>query len=162
MAEAGLVTQQMRDVVGVEGPPTTLEVDKTAVRMFARSVGHTDPVFYDEEEAKRRGFRSLPAPPGYLGTPIFNPANSDPTFGGRRGGGPQIESGLKRRLNGGTDIEYLGDICAGDTLTSRSKIADVAERSGSLGPMLITTTQTTYTNQDGKVVAIMRGTGIQY
>ena len=161
MAEAGLVTQQMRDAVGVEGPPTTLEVDKTAVRMFARSVGHTDPVFYDEEEAKRRGFRSLPAPPGYLGTPIFNPTNSDATFGGRRGG-PQIDSGLKRRLNGGTDIEYLGDICAGDTLTSRSKIADVVERAGSLGPMLITTTQTTYTNQDGKVVAISRGTGIQY
>jgi hypothetical protein len=162
VAETGLVTQQMRDAVGVEGPPTTLEVDKTAVRMFARAVGHTDPVFYDEDEAKRRGFRSLPAPPGYLGTPVFNPANSDPTFGAPRRGGPQIESGLKRRLNGGTDITYLADICAGDKLTSRSKIASVNERAGSIGPMLITETETTYTNQDGKVVAISRGTGIQY
>lgn len=159
--ESNLVTPEMRTAIGVEGSPTKLEIDKTAVRMFARSVGHTDPVFYDEDEAKRRGFRSLPAPPGYLGTPIFNPVNSDPTFGAPRGR-REFTSPLKRRLNGGTEMEYLGDICAGDTLTSRSKIADIVQRGGSLGQMLITTTETTYTNQNGDVVAKMHGTGIQY
>src|SRR5437588_12854600 len=84
MAEGGLITQEMRDAIGVEADPWTVEVDKTAVRMFARAVGHTDPVFYDEEEAKRRGFRSLPAPPAYLGTAPFDPVTSDPTFGGGR------------------------------------------------------------------------------
>jgi hydroxyacyl-ACP dehydratase HTD2-like protein with hotdog domain len=162
MAEESLITQEMRDAIGVEGPPVTLEVDKTSVRMFARAVGHTDLVFYDEEEAKRRGFRSLPAPPGYLGTPIYNPQTSDPTFGGPRRGLPQFKTNLKRRLNGGTEIEYFGDICAGDTLTSRARIVDIQERTGSIGKMLITTTETVYYNQNGQLVAKMRGTGIQY
>ena len=78
------------------------------------------------------------------------------------GAGPQPSRPLKRILNGGTEIEYFGDICAGDVLTARSKIADFQERKGSIGTMLITVTETTYTNQDGKLVASMRGTGIQY
>jgi hypothetical protein len=52
-------------------------------------------------------------------------------------------------------------ICAGDTLTATSKIAALDERKGSLGMMLITTTETTY-RRDGRVVAIARGTGIAY
>jgi hypothetical protein len=158
VAEDSLITQEMKDAIGVESPPSTLEVDKTAVRMFARAVGQTDPVFYDEDEAKRRGYRSLPAPPGYLGTPIFNPAASDASVSRRR----NFQTPLKRVLNGGTEVEYYGEICAGDVLTSRSKIAEIVERQGSIGRMLITTTETSYTNQDGKVVAVMRGTGIQY
>ena len=163
MAEQqSVITDEMRNQIGKEGPPSTLEVDKTAIRMFARAVGHTDPVFYDEDEAKRRGYRGLLAPPHYLGTPVFNPKYSDPTFGGRRGGMREFNTGLKRRLNGGTEIEYLGDICAGDTLTASSHIADIVQREGGIGTMLITTTETTYKNQMGQVVAKVRGTGIQY
>ncbi|HZQ36734.1 MAG TPA: MaoC family dehydratase N-terminal domain-containing protein [Dehalococcoidia bacterium] len=158
MAEQqSVITKEMRDQIGKEGPPSTLEVDKTAVRMFARAVGHTDQVFYDEEEAKRRGYRSLPAPPGYLGTRVYNPKAAQGDGPGSFTRGP-----YKRILNGGTEIEYLGDICAGDVLTARSKIADLSERQGSVGPMLITVSETSYTNQDGKLVAISRGTIISY
>ncbi len=160
MTTESIITDEMRAAIGVESEPYTLEVDKTAVRMFARSVGYTDPVFFDEEFAKSKGYRSLPAPPHYLGTPVFNPASSDATFGAPRGR-QRVESQFKRRLNGGTDIEYLDTIYAGDTLTATSKISDLAERQGSIGTMLITTTETTYT-RGGQVVAIARGTGIQY
>lgn len=158
MAEQqSIITQEMRDQIGKEGPPSTLEVDKTAVRMFARAVGHTDPVFYDEDEAKQRGYRSLPAPPGYLGTRVFNPKGGEAEGPGGFTRGP-----YKRILNGGTEIEYLGDICAGDTLTARSKIASLSERQGNIGPMLITVSETGYTNQVGKLVAVSRGTIISY
>ena len=160
MTTQSVITDEMRAVIGVESEPYTLEVDKTAVRMFARAVGYTDPIFYDEDFAKSKGYRSLLAPPHYLGTPIFNPANSDATFGGPRGR-RSFTSPYKRGLNGGTDIEYFDTICAGDTLTATSKISDMAERKGSIGTMLITTTETTY-RRDGQVVAITRGTGIQY
>ena len=165
MTQAGtsVITDEMRAAVGVEGPPTVLEVERTNCRMFARSVGHTDPIFYDVAAAKARGFRDIVAPPGFLGTPIFNPS--------RGGGGPAEMGGrgfsipYKRVLNGRTDYEYFpenGAICAGDTITARSKIAGFEETTGSLGPMLITKRETTYTNQDGKVVAKMYGTVIQY
>jgi hypothetical protein len=68
----------------------------------------------------------------------------------------------KRVLNGGTETEYYDTVCAGDVLTARNKVTAFNERSGSMGPMLITSRETTYTNQDGKVVAVERGTVIQY
>jgi hypothetical protein len=159
-----LITDEMRATIGKESEPWTLEVDKLQVRLFARSVGHTDPVYYDEAAAKAAGYRSLPCPPGYLGTPIFNPATSDSTFGGRRGQGPgpQPSRPLTRILNGGTEIEYFDDICAGDVLTASTHTSNLEERQGSIGQMLITTSKTVYKNKDGKVVAISTGTGIRY
>ena len=166
MAEESIITDEMRSVVGVESEPWTVEVDKTSVRMFARAVGYTDPIFYDEDFAKSKGYRSLPAPPHYLGTPVFSPRTSDPTFGAPRGsgggpGGGRVRHNLKRVLNGGTEIEYQDTVCAGDVLTASSKVADLSERQGSIGRMLITITETTY-RRDGQVVAISRGTTINY
>ena len=167
MAEAeSVVTDEMRAAVGVEGDPWPVEVDKTSVRMFARAVGYTDPLFYDEEFARSKGYRSLPCPPHYLGTPVFNPAGSDPTFGAPRRGNRNFEIPYKRRLNGGTDIEYFNKgpadaICAGDVLQATSRIAAFTERTGSIGPMLITNNETIY-RRGGSVVAISRGTGIAY
>lgn len=149
-----VVTDEMRAQIGVESEPWTVEVDKTSVRMFARAVGYTDPLFYDEEFARSKGYRSLPAPPHYLGTPVFNPAAP-----ARRGA--QLDIPYKRNLNGGTDIEMFDTIQAGDVLAATSRLADLEETSGRLGPMLIVRNETVY-RRDGKVVAIARGTGIRY
>lgn len=160
-AQNSVITDEMRAAIGVDGSPTTLEVEKTNCRMFARSVGHTDPVFFDEAAAKQRGFRSIVAPPGFLGTPIFRP--DAPPQGPAGGRGFNIP--YKRVLNGGTDYEYFPNedsVCAGDTITARTKITAFEETEGRLGPMLITKRETTYTNQRGKVVAKMYGTVIQY
>ena len=154
-----VITDEMREIVGKEGASTTLEVEKTGCRMFARAVGHGDPIFYDEEAAKAAGYRSVVAPPGFLGTPIFNPGKErSPAETAGRG----YSIPYKRVLNGGTDYEYLHTVCAGDVLTSRTKITDFSERTGSIGPMLITSRETIFTNQDGKVVAKMQGRTIQY
>lgn len=56
-----LITDEMRASVGVESEPTILEVDKTGIRMFARAVQQTDQIYYDEEYAKSKGYRSLVA-----------------------------------------------------------------------------------------------------
>jgi acyl dehydratase len=165
-ARESVITDEMRAVVGVEGPPATLEVEKTNCRMFARAVGHTDPIFFDEAAAKARGYRGIVAPPGFLGTPIFRPGGGGGVPGEMGGRGYSIP--YKRVLNGGTDYEYFPDppegdvICAGDTITARSRVTGFEETEGSLGPMLITKRETVYTNQNGKVVARMYGTVIQY
>ena len=155
--KASVITDKMRAEIGVESEPVTFEVDKTACRMFARAVGYTDPIYFDEQYAKSKGYRGIPAPVGFLGHVVYNP--NEPQ---RLGGYIRTDTPFKRLLNGGTDIEYLESVCAGDVLTATSKLIDLSEREGRLGPMLVTVTESTYRNQDGKVVARGRGTGIQY
>ena len=165
-ATSSVITEEMQSAVGVEGAPVVLEVEKANCRMFARAVGHTDPIFYDESAAQARGYRSIVAPPGFLGTPVFSSGGAQAAPG--EAGGRRFSVPYKRVLNGGTEYEYFPDppdgdaICAGDTITSRTKIAGFEETEGSLGPMLITSRETTYTNQDGKIVAKLYGTMIQY
>jgi hypothetical protein len=163
MAEKIEITPQMRAVIGVESSRWTHEVTTTSVRAFARGVGYTDPVYYDEAEAKKRGYRSLPAPATYFGTPVFIPGKSNDTFSGPNPTGPGLKHGLKNVLDGGAEIEYFADICAGDTLTVTIQVADLAVReSKTTGQMLIVTQETTCTNQQGKVVAKQRSQGLFY
>jgi len=163
MAEHLEIRDEWRAVVGVESPPWTHEVTTTSVRGFARGVGYSDLVYFDEAAAKAAGYRSLPCPPSYLGTPIFIPGQSSDTFSGPKDSGPSIDHGLPNLLDGGTETEYFDDICAGDTLTVTSKVSDLSIREGrSTGKMLIVTRETKVVNQDGKLVATQRGQGIFY
>jgi hypothetical protein len=163
MAEEFVLTEAMRAQIGTTSPPWTLEVTTTGVRAFARGVGYTDPVYFDVDAAKRAGYRHLPAPPTYLGTPVFIPGRSDDTFSQPKAARQGVDHGLKGLLDGGTETEYFADICAGDTLTIVSRIAALDVRtSPSLGKMLIMTTESTYTNQDGQRVALQRGQAIFY
>jgi hypothetical protein len=147
----------MRGQIGVESDPVPYEVDNTGCRQFARSVGYTDPVFFDEGYARTKGLRGIRAPYGFLGHPIVVPGKQQPPHPGMA-----LPVPYKRILNGGTDIEYLQDVCAGDALTATVKITDLTEREGKMGPMLIVNTETTFRNDTGDTVAIQRGTLIRY
>jgi hypothetical protein len=151
------ITDEMRASIGVEGPPSISEVTTTGIRMFARAVGYTDQRFYDEAYAKSKGYRSLLAPPGYLGTAVYNPNAQRAQAGGpgrgRTGGG----------LDGGVERKYTGvDICAGDVLSAVGKIVDISERPSRLGMMVITRRETTFTNQNGEVVCRAYNTILTY
>jgi acyl dehydratase len=163
MAEESLITDEMRAMLGKEVEPVRLEVDKTSISWFARAVGYVDLIYYDEEYAKSRGHRGIVAPPGFFGQPVYVPQGS-----GTMGSAPSMARLLpgmkvKRALNGGTEFEYYDEeVCAGDVLTRTMKVVDLQERTGSLGKMLILTTEASYRNAEGKLVATQRGTGIVY
>ena len=164
MTQESAITDEMRAAIGTEGEPLIVEIDKTAIRWFARAVGHTDLVYYDEAYAKSKGHRSLVCPPGFLGHAIHTPQNPTNIIGNSVRRPPALPGvALTRLLNGGTEFEYYGDdICAGDVLKSVCKIADLRERTGALGKMLILITETHFYNPQGKLVATERDTGILY
>lgn len=163
MAENFQLTDELKAAIGEESAPWTYEVTTTSVRAFARGVGYTDPVYFDVDAAKAAGYRNLPAPPTYLGTPVFIPGRSDDTFSNPREGQPRVNHGLKNVLDGGTEVEYHEDICAGDTLTGVSCVADLrVSDSKAIGKMLIVAIETRYTNQLGMVAAVLRSQVIFY
>ena len=160
-----VITQEMRDAIGVESAAATYEVTSTNVRMFARAVGYDDPIYYDRKEAQRRGFRDLPAPPGFFGTPAFDPKTSNPTFGTTRGSQPWARSPYTLILNGGTDVEYMHQtVVAGEELTAVSTLERLTERYSEAlgGPMLIQVLATSFRNSGNRTVAVVRSTSISY
>ncbi len=143
-------------MIGKEWPPVIYEVDRTGIRMWAQAVGLDDPIYYDEETARERGFERLPAPPGFVGLPRTLPGGPVP--------GPPIRGlhpELQRSLNGGTEFEYRSSILAGDELVATTSITDIKERAGSIGKMLLIMRETTYRRND-ESVASMRATVINY
>ncbi len=151
------LTAEMKAAIGTSGPPGTLEVTSQGARTFARAVGYTNRIYYDEEYAKSKGHRALPAPPGFYGMPVYNP------FARSEEPQPQFSSPFKRGLNGGTEVEPIQQVYAGDLLEAVTTLADLQLRKGRLGQMLVRTAETVYTRKsDGVGVEKMRGTGISY
>jgi hypothetical protein len=155
------ITDEMRAQYGVDSAPWTYEVTTTSVRMYARGIGSEDPIHYDVEFAKAQGFRSIVAPLGYIGTPVYLPGKNDPTFGfPRREGGPRLNIPFRGLLDGGTETEYFDYICAGDVLAETSHLADLKYRETGK-PMLFVTNESVYTNvATGQVVCKQRLTSI--
>lgn len=150
------LTDEMKAAVGQETGRTTYEVTTQGIRTFARAVGYTEDKYYDESAARALGYEGLPAPPGFLGMPRFNPKAT----GGRA---ETFKNPFTRRLNGGTEVEPIEQVYGGDVLEAVSRITSLELAEGRLGQMLIQSSETVYTREsDGKVVAKTRGTGISY
>ena len=149
------LNDDMKAAVGQETGRTTYEVTTQGARTFARAVGYTAEKYYDEAAAKGLGYTGLPAAPGFLGMPVFNP----------KGGGREeiFENQFERRLNGGTEVEPIEQVYGGDILEAVSRITSLELAAGRLGQMLIQNSESVYTREsDGIVVAKTRGTGISY
>ena len=73
-----------------------------------------------------------------------------------------VQSPYTANLDGGSEWEYFEPIRPGDLITVTQYLADVHERQGRLGNMLIMVRETKYINQFGNVAALQRSTGISY
>ena len=154
MAEDSVITDEMKSMVGVESEASVFEIEKEPIRRWAEAIGDSNPLYHDEEYAKKKGYRSIIAPPGFIAQYAY------PVKAGQ--GRVRFSSPFTRMLNGGNEYEFFEPIQAGDVLTATSKLAELYERDGRLGKMLFIINETNFKNQNGKVVARARGTGISY
>ena len=69
---------------------------------------------------------------------------------------------FNRLLDGGSDWEYFYPVRAGDRITAISEIADINERTGRMGLMIITSIVVTYRNQFDQISATQTSTSIRY
>jgi hypothetical protein len=71
--------------------------------------------------------------------------------------------GLSHQVNGGTEVTYTGTrIRTGDVVRAETRLVAYAEKSGRLGPMLVTTFESVWTNQHGARLQVERQTSIRY
>lgn len=154
MTQDVFITDEMRKLVGVESEPSAYEIEKEAIRRWAEAIGDPNPLYHDEAYAKKCGYRSIIAPPCFMGTYAY------PVKAGKLTERPVGKT--TRGLNGGNEYEFFKPIQANDTITVTRKIAEIYERDGRLGRMLFIINESTFKNQMGEVVFKARSTGIRY
>jgi acyl dehydratase len=147
-----LLNEEALKQVGKAGEARTYDVERGAIRRFAEAIEDRNPLFNDEHAARDTRFGSMIAPPTFcrsMGSPIPDVRISalGQTF---------------RGLDGGSEWEYFKPIRPGDRITVQTRLVDLRESEGRLGPMIFITMETTYTNQFGELCVTQRSTGIRY
>jgi acyl dehydratase len=138
------ITETQRQILGKEFARSEQHVTRDMLLDYANLLGTTHPPYIDAEEARAQGYRDLIAMPTFLiadaATPLVPP--EIPFHGGG--------------LNAGYECTYFGEVYPGDTLTYSTCIADLYDKTGRSGTMRFVIRETTVSNQDGKIVAIVR------
>jgi acyl dehydratase len=181
-ASTSVLTEEIRALIGTTGErveASLWEIEKEGLRRFTQAIMDPDPRYWDEEFAKTTRFGGIITPPIYCTylkrtppgaeDPITRAFEENPNSDGiggvkvaERGGLPPIPTHLKRVMNAGNEIEMYKYPTLGDRIYSQAKIADIRERTTRDGsPMLIITTETTYTDQHGAVLCILRASTIR-
>lgn len=136
-----------RKHIGKILPPAVLDIEKGRLRFFAKAIGETNPVYFDERAAIAAGYPSLPAPPTFLFAAELDAGTFLPAL---------VEMGvdLGRVLHGEQQFTYLAPVCAGDTVTVSSSIADIYDKKN--GALEFLVKESTVRNQHQVAVAIIR------
>ena len=136
-----------RSLVGVEAESGRFSVTAEEILRFCGLVSETNPLFTDEAEARRRGYRGLVSPPTMVNLFISRLDKPDAKL-----------SFAGNRLHAGQTLEVLVPVCAGDELTAYTQLQDVYAKTGRTGTMAFIVWETRFVNQQGETAIMVRET----
>jgi acyl dehydratase len=144
-----MVPDSLKQYIGKVDPPHLREVEKGAIRRYADAVGDDNPLYNDEEYARKSRYGCIIAPPGFFGWAKKTISSSEGLVGLI---GAMIEAGYAGILDGGMAYDFYLPVRVGDTLVVSPKVADIALKEGKT-KMMILRFEASYTNQNGDLVA---------
>jgi acyl dehydratase len=148
-------------------------VDRTTIMNFAGALGETNPIYWDEERARRTPIGGVIAPPTFTAAashwnpwnvfkgvkriPAPPPAAAAPERGTREGGAPNVA----RVLHGEMRFEYHKPIRPGMTLSVAGRPGRSWEKEGKRGGrMRFAETITEFRDEQGELVVTATSVGI--
>ena len=131
--------QELENKVGEVWYSHQYEIEKGMLCRFARAIGDPNPLWQDEDYARKAGYGNIIAPPSFMATL----------------GMDQIlqllaEAPEETSLHGSTEFECYQPIKAGDVILATIRIANFRQRDGKMGHMFFVTFDITYENQRGE------------
>ena len=122
-----------RSLIGHHFPPFQVDLEKGRLRLFAKAIGETNPIYTDEAAARAAGLRSLPMPPTYpfcLGKDIPDPFDTLHLFG----------LDFAEILHGEQRFRYHAPACAGESLYGQKRVSGIyARKNGALEFIVVIT-----------------------
>lgn len=104
-------------------PSAPYLVGREKVREFARALGETDPIHFDSDVARARGFADVVAPPTYAIRMSMAAAENVVMD-------PELGLDYTRVVHGDQRFEYARPIVAGDELTTTVTIDGIRSAAG--------------------------------
>lgn len=137
------------------------------IRRYALAIDDPDPAYRDPAAAARSRHGGIVAPLFYVTWAVGVP-------GAERSAKELGEDGLATFVGipeipnvwdlgwvrGGEELEFFGRVRVNDRVTVKGKIADMKEKDGKSGKLILVTSEFVYTNQDGETLATHRLTMI--
>ncbi len=137
-----------KKLIGHTFKPFTTTVEAGKIRLFCKAIGEENPIYVDEEAAKKAGYRAIPAPPTYL-TAV---TNDDPDKGGLL---RLLNVDIGLILHGEQHFEYFAPVVVGDVVTCQEKVVDIYDKKG--GALWFVVQEMEMKDQAGKLLAKGRG-----
>ena len=138
--------------LGFEFPVYIFTVEKEKIVEFAIAISQKEnkeeinPIYYDEEAAKKAGYQGIPVPPTFPTSSFFW------TGGGLMGTVKTLGINLGKLLHREEEYEYLGSIYAGDVITRKMKVVDILKKGKRNMIMEVTILESELINQRGELV----------
>lgn len=137
------------------------------IRRYALAIDDPDPAYRDPAAAARSRHGGIVAPLFYVTWAVGVPgAEKSAKELGEDGlatfvGIPEIPNVWDLGwVRGGEELEFFGRVRVNDRVTVKGKIADMKEKDGKSGKLILVTSEFVYTNQDGETLATHRLTMI--
>ena len=149
-----------------EPKKVTFPVEATHIMMFARSIGDTNPVYHDAEEAMKTGAGGIVAPPTFAqAVAQFDPDHATrPKWGEKWFGSGATPSGIDGDppsmggLHAEQHFEFRRPLRPGDVLTATYRVGESWEKqSRRAGKLSFSERLIDYHDQDGELVCRARG-----
>ena len=112
-----------RSQVGREWPPWEVEIERGRLRLFAKAIGETRPIYLDEAKARAAGYRSIVAPPTFAYALLAdNPGGSAYLT--------DVGIPISNVLHGEQHYTFHAIMCAGDRIRLTRRVAEIYEKKG--------------------------------
>lgn len=138
--------------IGETFPAFTVDVEIWQLKFFAKAVGETNPIYFDEQRAREAGHRSIVAPPTYAVTLSCAVPNPFARL-------TQLGMDLTKILHTNQRFEYFAPIYGRDCITFVATIVDVYEKRN--GKFQFMVEETVATNQMGELTTRFRQTIVE-
>ena len=130
--------------IGHKFPSFNVDVEKGRLKMFAKAIGETNPIYSDEQAAIAAGYKTLPAPPTFPFTVELDGPELLPVLS-------MLNMDIGKVLHGSQEFEYFETIYAGDSIEVNTSIVNMFAKKG--GTLEFVELETSYSNQEAKLVA---------
>ena len=126
------------------------EIGAASIRKFALSIGDPNPIYADGAYASGTAYGGIIAPPTLVcETMQYMVGDLD------EAGGPaaRVQLPLGLEIRGSNDYHFHQTVRPDDRLAVQWRVGDIREREGTTGKLLIVTSEVSYRNQHGALLA---------